>query len=269
MFSRLFLFTISFLTIISCAPSAYYQVYKVDSVKDDVRKSAEVIYEDSNCIITYNFWSDGGDVGFDFYNKTAQSINIDLRNTHFILNGYANDYFKNRVFTKSSSNAISTAKNSTQGVAITGVNQLNHVQTNQVIRSQEVHTSSSTGYAVSFEEDSIIRIPAKSKKRVAEYSINKSLILNCDLDKHPSRRRIKTASYSSEDTPIRFKNIIKYNTPTSSRTVINDFYISEITNYPSSLFYDYKYEELCNQRTSYQVRYYKLYHSDSFYIRYR
>ncbi len=109
-------------TFNSCVKYPYYQVYKVDPVKDVEYRSNKLIYEDDNCQVTYDLWSDGGDVGFVFYNKTTKNIYLNLKECFFILNGVAYNYFKDRVYTNASnqnlelmqSNVIKLKKNQVQ-----------------------------------------------------------------------------------------------------------------------------------------------------------
>lgn len=50
--------------------------------------------------------------------------------------------------------------------------------------------------------------------------------------------------------------------------VTNEFYVSGITNYPESEFFEYEYEEFCGQKSSYHTEYYRYYDTDKFYIKY-
>jgi hypothetical protein len=254
--------------VTSCATTSFYQVYNVKPVQESISKTDELFFEDDNCKISYNLWSNGGNIGFEFYNKTDEKIYINLNETNFILNGFAYDYYKNRTFTTSESNSASTSNTSTGSVALTGINVYNDIQTNQVKSSSSANLSSSVGYAVSIKEDSIIYIPAKTTKTISEYSINKALIRNCDLFKYPSLKNIKTKSYAIEQSPIVFSNIITYNTQAERITVENKFFVSEITNYPFKEFFEFKYDEYCGDKSMSKTKYYKFYDIDKFYVRY-
>ncbi|WMI70259.1 hypothetical protein [Mangrovimonas sp. YM274] len=177
------------LTLSSCAKTPFYQLYDVKPTNESITKSDMLFFEDENCKITYNLWSHGGNIGFNFYNKTDSKIYIKLNECNFILNGFAYDYFKNRTFTTSESNSASTSNTSIGSVAVTGVNVYNNIQTNQIQSSSSANLSSSVGYSVSTIEDSIICIPSKTTKRVSEYSINEALIRNCDLFKYPRKKK--------------------------------------------------------------------------------
>jgi hypothetical protein len=252
----------------SCATTSFYQVYDVKPIEESITKTDELFFEDDNCKITYNLWANGGNIGFNFYNKTDSKIFIKLNESNFVLNGFAYDYFKNRTFTTSESKSASTSSTSTGSVAVTGLNVYNNIQTNQVKSSSSENLSSSVGYAVSIKEDSIVCIPPKTTKRISEYSINYSLIRNCDLFKYPRTKEIKTVSYIESESPIVFSNKITYEINGNSKEVTNEFYVSEITNYPESEFFESKAEEFCGQKSSYATKYYKYYDIDKFYIKY-
>lgn len=263
------LYTIGTVLIFSsCATTSFYQVYDVKPINESITKSDLLFFEDENCKLTYNLWTNGGNIGFNFYNKTDSKIYVKLNESYFILNGFAYDYFKNRTFTTSESTSASTSKTSTGSVAVTGVNIYNNVQTNQVKSSSSANLSSSVGYAVSIKEDSIVCIPAKTTKRISEYSINDALIRNCDLFKYPRTKEIKTVSYSENESPIVFSNRIAYEINGNFKVVTNEFYVSGITNYPESEFFEYEYEEFCGQKSSYHTEYYRYYDTDKFYIKY-
>lgn len=252
----------------SCATTSFYQVYNVKPIEESITNTDELFFEDENCKISYNLWANGGNIGFNFYNKTDNNIYVKLNESNFILNGFAYDYFKNRTFTTSESKSASTSNTSTGSVAVTGINVYNNIQTNQVKSSSSANLGSSVGYAVSIKEDSIICIPPKTTKRISEYSISNTLIRNCDLLKYPRRKEIKTKSYTSEKSPIVFSNRITYEINGNSKLVENDFFVSEITNYPESEFFESKYDEYCGQKSSVQTKYYKFYDIDKFYIKY-
>jgi hypothetical protein len=256
------------LLLSSCATTSFYQVYNVKPNQETITKTDNLFFEDENCKISYNLWANGGNIGFDIYNKTNEIIYVNLNESNFILNGFAYDYYKNRTFTTSEIKSASASQTGTGSVAVTGINVYNNIQTNQVKSSSSANISSSVGYAVTIKEDSIICVPAKTIKRISEYSINNTLIRNCDLFKYPRIKEIKTKSYTAEKSPIVFSNRITYRINGNLFLVENEFFVSEITNYPESEFFELKYDEYCGQKSSYQLKYYKFYDTDKFYIKY-
>lgn len=91
-------FTLLYLS--SCTTKTFYQICQVSPVVKDnnLINQDSLFYEDNNCKVFYDFWSDGGNVGFKFYNKSEKDIIVDLEKSFFILNGVAYNYFKNRTF---------------------------------------------------------------------------------------------------------------------------------------------------------------------------
>ncbi|MCX8479476.1 MAG: hypothetical protein ORN56_06765, partial [Chitinophagales bacterium] len=59
-----------FLTLLlsSCASSVYYQVFNAQ-IENGTIAEDKIIFEDKNCIASYNLWSEGGDIGFNIFNK--------------------------------------------------------------------------------------------------------------------------------------------------------------------------------------------------------
>jgi hypothetical protein len=88
------------LLISSCATTSYYQVYKT-SAENGIVNNDRIVFQDNNCIVYYNLWMDGGNVGFSFYNKSENDITIHLDKTFFVLNGIAHEYFQNRTISQS------------------------------------------------------------------------------------------------------------------------------------------------------------------------
>lgn len=257
----------------SCAPTTFYQVYNVKPTNENIIKTDKLVYEDDNCKISYNLWDNGGNIGFNIYNKTDKELFVHLNKCNFVLNGFAYDYYKNRTYTTSESQSASATKTAGSSVAVTGINVYNNIQTNQVKSASSANLSSSVGYSVSVKEDSILRIPSKTTKRITEYSINNTLIRNCDLLRYPktgpfNQNEIKTKQYSIEQSPIVFSNRITYKVGDDFFNIQNKFFVSEITNYPSTEFFESKYEEYCGQKSTTQTKYYKYNDADKFFIKY-
>ena len=132
----------------------------------------------------------------------------------------------------------------------------------------EVNTSSSFGYSVSIKEDTIVYIPAKTSKIISEYSINNTLIRNCDLLRFPYKDDIKSTTYTIDKSPIIFSNIITYTINGVKKELINKFYVSKITNYPETEFVEYKDDEYCGQKSYSKIKYFKFYDKTNFFLKY-
>lgn len=256
--TKFLFFAIAIFLFSSCMPKFFYQVYKTTPVKEALKTNEALIFEDNNCKVSYNFWSKGGDAGFSFYNKTENNIYINKEESFFILNGIAYDYFKNRVYTNSTnvgsnSGAVTSQNiNYSQSVAISG------------------NTMVASGHSVSFAEEKVICIPPHTSKIISEYLINESLYRNCDLYLYPSKREIKTKEFTKSDSPFIFSNRISYILGKTGSTVVleNEFYVSEITNYPEKEITDWKFDEFCGKRSMVMTKYIKDVTPEKFYIYY-
>jgi len=254
----------------SCATPLFYQVYKVaPSDKIEVTESA-LIYEDENCEVHYDLWNDGGDIGFLFYNKTDENIFLNLDESFFILNGIAYDYYKSRVYTNSKSAGTTTSQAASASKSMTGVNYLNLIQTNSIQAANSAGAMTSTGYSISYTEERAICIPSKTSKVVAEYNIKKTLYRDCDLFKYPTKKQIRSKFFTKDNSPAVFSNRITYLVEQSNELIQfeNEFYVTEISNYPANEFVETKFEEFCGQKSMINAKYFKEVAPDQFYIKY-
>lgn len=254
----------------SCA-SSYFQVYKTVPSEKIVKKDNLLFYEDENCKISYNFWGEGGNIGFQFYNKTDKYIYLNLDECFFILNGISHDYYKNRVFTSSTSLGSTTSQGSSKTKSLTGLNYLDLIQTNKISISNRVEVMKSSGFSVSYSEEKIVCIPSYTTKYISEYIINESLFRDCDLFKYPTKKQINTKTFTKEESPFVFSNRIAYSIGQSDSLIRieNKFFVSEITNYPENAILETKYDEYCGQKSIRLIPYFNNISADKFYIKYR
>ena len=125
----------------------YYQVFKTNADNGIVTKK-NIVFEDNNCSVYYNLWTEGGNVGFSIYNKTESDLTVYLNKTFYVLNGVAYEYFQNRTFSKSSNN----------GTTVTSYNYPNYWNNNVA----KVAGTSSTSYSTSYNEKPELTIDRKS-----------------------------------------------------------------------------------------------------------
>lgn len=253
----------------SCSPG-FYQVYKAEPVGNMQVGNNSLFFEDENCVVSYNLWDEGGSVGFRFYNKTDKDIFLNLDESFFILNGEASDYFKNRVFTNSSSSGSTVSKTTSASKTVAGINNLDLFQTNGIQEMNSVGVVSSAGFSVSYHERKSICIPSKTSKRVVGFKIKESIYRDCDLFLYPRKSQIKSVSFLMTESPIVFSNRIAYTIDQSDEVIKleNKFYISEITNYPKNEFVESNYSEFCGQKSMTKYDYFKTVSPDRFYIKY-
>jgi hypothetical protein len=255
---NLLILTAIFALTSSCMPDFYYQVYRTNPDEEIETKSNTLVYEDQYCKVTYNLWQQNGNIGFVFYNKTNDDLNLNLDESFFIINEMAYPYYQNRIFGTASNFQLSSASNYTY------LDYLLNVKTNTV------GATSSSEYSVSRIERKVLTVPSKTSIKIAEFSINNELIRNCDLYKYPKKKEIKTAAFNKSNSPLVFSNRISYSLENSSEPIEieNSFYVSGITNYPENEMFDTKDEEFCGEKSVNEIRYSKEEVPNKFYIKY-
>ena len=260
-----------FTLLTSCnVTSNYYQIYKTNTSDNIVKKGDLLVFEDENCSVTYNLWNEGGNVGFNIYNKSNKNLYLNLEESFFIFNGIANNYYKNRVFSNSVNSGATYSSGVMASKSVTGYNFLNFLQTNKVTVSSNTGTVNSSGYSVSYNEEKIVSIPPKTSKYIVEYSINNSLYRDCDLYKYPTKKQINTKSFNKSDSPFVFSNKISYyiDSPDKQIKFDNSFFVSEIKNYPESEAFYSKIDENCGQKSMTKSYYFNDKSPDKFYVKY-
>lgn len=254
----------------SCASTSFFQIYKATPSDKLLMKDNIIVYEDNNCKVIYDLWGEGGNIGFQFFNKTDKNIYLNLEESFFILNGISYNYYRNRVFTNSINSAETTSSDITASTSITGINFLDLVQTNRASVSNSADLITSSGVSVSYNEEKTVCIPSKTSKIISEYHINESLFRDCDLFKYPTKKQITTKSFTKGQSPLVFSNRIAYTIEKNDNLIKfeNEFYITEISNYPESEIVEWKYDEYCEQKSMYMIKYFKNVSADKFYIKY-
>lgn len=258
------------LIMTSCSSTSFYQVYKTTASDKINVKENSLVYEDQNCTISYNFWENEGNIGFQFFNKTDKNIYLNLDESFFIFNGISNNYYKNRVFTNSQSSGVIVSKGATASQSFSGNNFMNLLQNNFISASSSVEKTGLSGTSVSYNEEKTICIPPQTAKVISEYNINGYLFRDCDLLRYPTKKEVKSKNFSKSSSPIIFSNIITYKIAQSEtqNKVQNEFYVSEITNLPESEMYSSKYEEYCGKKNTLKTKYAVKQSPDLFFIQY-
>ena len=260
----------------SCSKYNYYQVYKTACPDLNVRDNG-IVYEDNNCLVTYNLWSAGGNAGFLFENKSDQTIFLHLDRSFFIENGIAYDYYLNRSYGNGSVNSFSMSKGSSvTSVPIgdtpnrTSLSSFGFAKVMLLNSSASKNASSSYSKSVTYDEKPIVAIPPKSAKHISEYLITDQIYRSCDLMLFPYRKGNKSISFTSNDSPVHFSNYITYTIGENKeeRHIINEFYIKEISNTSENEeVYDRKIKD-CDNKTITKT-YYREFSPANFYNIYR
>ncbi len=201
-----------------------------------------VYYENEDCRISYNLWSEQGTVTFSILNKTDSIISIDLTKTFFIRNGLSNPYFQARQWTKKTTvgRKTTTIKNNTN------VNynaseypdimypEIQHYTSNTNINSKTTASTFTTTASKSESkiEQQIIRIAPHSLYYLSEFYLRTKPFFDCDLKTHPMYNKQSSIRYTQETTPLQFSNYITYKVGDKAQQHIeNKFYVSKVSNF--------------------------------------
>jgi hypothetical protein len=269
----------------SCA--TFYQVY-TSHAENMSKADGCLIYEDEHCIVSYNLWSEGGDIGFTFYNKTEHTLYLDMEKCFFIRNGIAYDYFQNRTYTHSA--GIEKTKSTSAGIIGSiqerttapdlidpeRANSLGASISKSLLASQAV--SSYKGFSVSHAESPQVAIPSKSLKFIAGFPLNEILYRSCDLLQKPgwtgytfSRQKAPAIiTFDRSTTPLVFRNELVYHGDNiGEKKIENSFYVLAISNLPRKEMLEYRSIEFCGEREMSTKAFFRNSSPDKFYIRYK
>ena len=197
-------------------------------------------------------------------------IYLNLERSYFIINGIANRYYQNRIFSSSSNKATATSKSAGISKAVTGFNYLNLIQSNRYSASSSVSEIASSGQGVSFTEEPILCIPKKTSKFVREFSIAQSLFRDCNLLRFPTGKGRNAVTFTEAESPLNFSNRIVYFVGNSGDPIEfeNGFYVTEVANYNEKQMFEETYETFCGQKSSSMTKLHRHYAPDRFYLKY-
>lgn len=239
---RFLLSTITALFFICSCSTYYLQLATISSKDVKINDNGDFLYSDSNITIAYDFWSSYGMMTFVITNNTDQVIFIDLSQSDFIRNGFANDYYKGRTFVHSegvttleqatkqtkSSHSFSAAVFSNYNNSMATASSVVGVTTKQVGTS--ISGGVSSGYAVEYKEQEIVRIPAHSSKSFGEFSLSEGVYRECGLPRDPNKKETAVKEFNLIDSPIIFKNNFVFIINEQEIPVSNEFYVSKVKN---------------------------------------
>ena len=262
---NLFYFALLLLCTTSCStvlPFRQIGTLTSDNVKVNDR-GYEYIHKDFT--ISYNFWSEGGNVSFTITNNSDKDIYLLMDQCHFIANGWAQDYYKNRTYVVSSARSSSVA--STAGASVNANAQLSGQLSNfaqYMINSPisnvnysnaavgygasrmvagTLSSSAQSGHSIETPEPKTICIPAHSSKQFSEFNIMSTPHRECGFARDPKEKDGVNWDFANAiDSPRVIENRLTLNIKGETIPVINTFYISQLTNiaYHNSYIVEYK-----------------------------
>ncbi len=259
--------TVAAVLLSSCKSSYQFcQIYETKPVKQDgdIRNEGGTLrYENEQCVIDYNFWSNGGSADFYFYNKTDEIIYIDLAKSFYVSNGFAYDIYGAREWSQSKSVGNASSVSYTYGESVAAAITVGAIvpslvhngsvkakATKAAGRSASLSTGSTVANmessTITTKEKQIVAVPPHTKKYIRTHNIALVPYLSCDLHRYPSTSA--RMDFSADNSPYRFSDVITYTIGESKHpiTVNGDFYVSSVTNYAEpEVIVMKEREELC------------------------
>lgn len=247
--------TVLMVLMTSCSETTYYQFCKVTPSNQMKTENNYIVFQNDDCTISYDFFNEGGNAGFQFYNNTDSIIYLDKAKTFYTANGIAYDYFKNRHYTASSTGSKTVSNSKAVHASASVSDDLNNMASASLAESNTKGSSVAFSRSYSTDEAPILAIPPHTSRFVQEYTVLNDIFRYCELNhKDPNG-----LNFDIDNTPLSFGNIITYtigiNTP--HRTVENNFYISNITNHASSDVTEKVKVNNCGKTTTEQITVFK------------
>ncbi len=243
----------------SCA-STYYQIATVGSEKGQLSKSDNLVFNEGDYVIVYDFWAQAGTVSFTFFNNSDKDVYIDMTKSFLLVNGMTNDYYKNRVWTtgrgytrsagKSSSIGVSSSVGASASAAVAGelyfypgiygsvggsYSASKSVSANNAVVSGSAVSSSSS---LEVREKEGVWVPAGASRHFAEFSMMDSPYRRCSFNRFPSRT--SSLSFDETDTPYHYTNTLTVVSDGIEKKVETSFYIKSLMNAAESEIVKYE-----------------------------
>ena len=261
---------LSFVALLTSCQTTYYQVYDVQSL-DAKQDGSVLVYENADCKLTYNLWSEGGNMNFLLTNKTSNNLYLVMPMSFFVLNGIANDYYTDSSYSLSITNSIAAA-NASQ-VSVSGY-LINSLAWYPSTISRQISTSAGTSNTktATTREMAYVCIPPKSSKFIRGFNLSDYLYKDCENYKanYPSKTSPKV-TFIESNSPLVFKNRIAYTFDEKSddiKYIDNNFYVKSLQNYSERAALEKKSEKICGTSLMAKKKYLKMSAPDRFYNTY-
>ena len=190
------------LCVTSCK-SPFYQVYEVGT--DNLRQQDNsLVYENEDCKVLYNLWSNEGEIKFAIFNKTDKDIFVNLGQSFFVKNGLATDYYQGRTFTTQS---FAQSSYLTEAASVIGTVS-GFWGDNIYMENLNLQVGKAVSNSVTTKEAEIVCIPAKCYKVFNYYTVTPAWAYTCDEDKDFPKTTYSYGTYTKNTTPMSFKNRI-------------------------------------------------------------
>ena len=256
---------------VSCSQN-FYQVYTMDS-NDLKMQDNSLLFENADCQVSYNFWSDGGHVSFAFKNKTDKDIFINMNESFLVVNGNAHNYFEAKTYTYGSAFATSIGYGESLGVSLsgkTGVWSNKHYTASAGVAAS-ITSKSAIMNTASIKEQEVVCIPANSFKTFSKFCLSPVIYQKCVKKVDFPSNRASLAKFDSTNSPIIMNNRLTYGFKNDAmdKHIDNVFWLGEIENFSEKSAIEKSDEKGCYDLVSKEIRHFKIGKPSQFYRHYQ
>ena len=256
---------------VSCSQN-FYQVYTMDS-NDLKMQDNSLLFENADCQVSYNFWSDGGHVSFAFKNKTDKDIFINMNESFLVVNGNAHNYFEAKTYTYGSAYATTIGYGESLGVSLSGNTGIwaNKQYTASAGVAASVQSRSAIMNTVSRKEQEIVCIPANSFKTFSKFCLSPVIYQKCVKKVDFPSNRASLAKFDSTNSPIIMNNRLTYGFKIDAmdKHIDNVFWLGEIENFSEKSAIEKSDEKGCYDLVNKEIRHFKIGKPSQFYRHYQ
>lgn len=267
----------------ACSPLLYQQIATLSSENVSLKDNGSYAYEDGVMTIEYDFWSESGKFNFIVTNNSDDDIYLNLSESYFVNNGYAQDYYQARTYVYTSRSVA--ASGSTASAAVAGNASVSAGVAGQGLyggvvgvaaslgatkgygASKTYSVAAEKGASVEFAEKAIVCIPAHSYKVFEEFNVSSSVFRECGFVRDPSRKETAIKEYDGYTSPRVIENRLVFNIGEVTIPVTNIFYVSQYLNISTEEATEYVKVERCDGSKR-DVKVHKLSANNKFYITY-
>ena len=241
--------------------------------KDLKMQDNSLLFENADCQVSYNFWSDGGYVSFAFINKTDRDIFINMNESFLVVNGNAHNYFEAKTYTYGSAFATTIGYGESLGVSLSGKTGIwsNKHYTASAGVAARISSGSSIMNSVSRKEQEVVCIPANSFKTFSKFCLSPDIYQKCEEKVDYPSKKVSLAKFDSDNSPIMINNRLTYGFKSDNmdKHIDNVFWLGEIENYSEKSAVERKSEKGCYDFVSKEIKLFKIGKPSQFYRHYQ
>ena len=245
---------------VSCSQT-YYQVYTMKS--DNLKmENNSLLFENADCKVSYNFWSEGGWVAFAFENKTNEDIFINMNESFLIVNGYAHNYFEDKTYASGQVSTTTKGHGERLDVSIFGTTGVwsDKLYTVSADAIANISSKSTSINYVTKKEEEVVCVPAKAYKIFMKFCLSPQLFQVCEVKSDYPSKRVSIRKFEKNNSPILMKNRLTYGFKIDKmdKHIDNFFWLSEIENLPRKEALERTIEKDCKTGVAKKIKLFKI-----------